>query len=204
MEGAAKRSPAAQSYGRSINQSHNQVLNSLLELRNRSMWVSETKKKGHSLREWYRFCICSNSSWFHLQSVWARGKRFFCSHHSTGGNETTSAADWNGLGCKWLRFCTLIRTPGASDYLQVGAAMTVIHGLITAGLSRSPPQSEKQTTSQSEKWTPCSVKERNVCCFSLHNPLTWEQESKEINFKAQRDWISRPWHSPKTTYVKFV
>lgn len=103
------------------------------------MWGSETKKKGHSLREWYRFCICSNSSWFHLQSVWARGKRFFCSHHSTGGNETTSAADWNGLGCKWLRFCTLIRTPGASDYLQVGAAMTVIHGLITAGLSRSPP-----------------------------------------------------------------
>lgn len=68
--------------------------------------------------------------------------------------------------------------------------MTAIQGLITAGLSplgQLTPLSEKQTTTQSEKWTPCSVKERNVCCFSLHNPLTWDQESKEINFKALKD-----------------
>lgn len=80
----------------------------------------------------------------------SQGCHFFCSHHNAGGNET-APADREGPDCKTLIFCTLITTPGASDYLQVGGTdhLTPFNG---GWLQHTrAPFSEKYTTTQSEK-----------------------------------------------------
>lgn len=100
----------------------------------------------------FSFCIRSSTDGFHPQSVWARGRWFFSSHHSARGNESTSVADWDGFSCKWLRFCTLIHTPGASDYLQVGGTN------FNTQLNHGWPQSTRSTDpleweiNHSSKW----------------------------------------------------
>lgn len=84
--------------------------------RGRSVWGRKTKN-GTASQEQYDFLIHSNSDVTTWNQPEPEGSDFFSSHHSARGNESTSTANRDVSA---VRFCTLIHTPGASDYHQVG------------------------------------------------------------------------------------
>lgn len=138
----------------------------------------------------------SHSDCFHPRSVGARGKAMFSVHAAAQvvmKQHQRLARD--GLGYKWPRSRSLIHSPGAGDYLQVGGTdrkTRLNHGWPQPARSTDPPEWAINRNSEWKVDSSFCKNKRSIWCSSLHNLLTRTRNPKRLTSDLRKSKSPAP------------